>query len=388
MIIEFGIAGPNDDAAIRRLLAENPMPGAVTVSFEREPDYFLGHGVPGDRCITVKAVDAEDGNLAGIVSLASGERFVGGKPRPVGYVGGLRVDRRYRGAGIPLRAMRYLRELVSGVNGADNSGERWPDVWFSVLADENGDAVRIFTSRPRPSFPELVRVARIRTLGILTRRNALWGRDLFRLPYTGSRTRPFLRAGGPEDLPAIAGFLRDHAPDREFFPVYRADHFSGDTRTPGFSPRDFLLAFDGNEIVGVCGVWDQSGFKQTVVHGYGGRLARLRPLFNTMAPVVGMKRLPGPGERLDSVTLCFVAIKNDDPRVFRALLRRAVHDAYAAGKPYLLAGFCEGDPLLRVASRFRHIGYRSTMYAFTFDQTREPDAFDRRKIPYVEIAAL
>ena len=37
MTFRFDIAGPDDDAEIRALLARNPVPGRVVVSYEREP---------------------------------------------------------------------------------------------------------------------------------------------------------------------------------------------------------------------------------------------------------------------------------------------------------------------------------------------------------------
>ena len=53
-----------DDASVRYQLANNPVPGDVTVASEREPNYFVGHGAMGDRCTTTKAVDAASGKLA------------------------------------------------------------------------------------------------------------------------------------------------------------------------------------------------------------------------------------------------------------------------------------------------------------------------------------
>ena len=118
MKFDFGVAEPADDAAIRRLLAANPMPGAVTVAFEREPDYFLGHAVMGERCVTLKAVVAESRELAGVMCIASTERFVGGVVKPVGYIGQLRIHKPYRGYLLPLRASRFVTPTPSRRTGS------------------------------------------------------------------------------------------------------------------------------------------------------------------------------------------------------------------------------------------------------------------------------
>lgn len=55
----FDLATEADDPALRHLLATNPLPGSVTVTYEREPNYFLGcpvmghfYQVPVARCRT------------------------------------------------------------------------------------------------------------------------------------------------------------------------------------------------------------------------------------------------------------------------------------------------------------------------------------------------
>ena len=45
--ITVRLANQSDDPDIRHLLATNPVPGQVTITYEREPDYFLGCGTMG-----------------------------------------------------------------------------------------------------------------------------------------------------------------------------------------------------------------------------------------------------------------------------------------------------------------------------------------------------
>ena len=312
MKFDFGVADHSDDAAIRRLLAHNPMPGAVTAAFEREPDYFLGEGAMGERCLALKAIDTGSGDLAAVICIASAQRFVGGGSGSVGYIGQLRIDTRYRGYLMAMRANAYVRSIAS---------TGWPEIWFTVLADQNPEALAIFARRPRPSFPSLQRVSGFRTLGIPTR------------PARKKERRdPEIRGGGDVGLAAIVEFLRRHGSRREFFPVYDEGDFGGSGRTPGFAVEDFLVACDDRGIAGVCGVWDQSSFKQTAVHGYRGLLRRTRPLLNPFAPLTGLGRLPPKGDRLRSASLSFLAVRDDDLEVFRRLLLAAIDSAHRQGK--------------------------------------------------------
>src|SRR5215831_12146863 len=55
--VEFDVAKPGDDPEIRRLLRDSSTRGSISISLEREPDYFLeaknlsarGEGAPADH---------------------------------------------------------------------------------------------------------------------------------------------------------------------------------------------------------------------------------------------------------------------------------------------------------------------------------------------------
>ena len=60
--------------------------------------------------------------------------------------------------------------------------------------------------------------------------------------------------------------------------VWRSAHVTG-TRS-GLAWRDFTLALRDDRVVGCVACWDQRAFKQAIVRGYSGRLARWRPVLN------------------------------------------------------------------------------------------------------------
>src|SRR5688572_13551910 len=82
--VDFAIAAPEDDAEIRRLLRENPMRGAISISLEREPDYFKGCSLGASRDITIVA--RKSGKVVCVGSCSIRRRFVNGNPMAVGYL--------------------------------------------------------------------------------------------------------------------------------------------------------------------------------------------------------------------------------------------------------------------------------------------------------------
>src|SRR6185503_2625474 len=125
--VEFGVATKADDPDIRRLLRDNPMPGKVSLSLEREPDYFADAGLPGE--IKQSIVARQDGRLLCTGSCVIRQRFVNGQPRRVGYLGGLRLDAPYAGRfDILRRGYEFFRELQTGAAA---------DFYFTSIAADN-----------------------------------------------------------------------------------------------------------------------------------------------------------------------------------------------------------------------------------------------------------
>ena len=59
-------------------MASDHMQGAMTLSFRREPDYFLGCGVQGDESQIIKCVDSKSGRIVGLGARHSKRLFVNG----------------------------------------------------------------------------------------------------------------------------------------------------------------------------------------------------------------------------------------------------------------------------------------------------------------------
>src|SRR5690349_16107525 len=81
---QFDLAMPADDAQLRRILAETPMEGHISLSFCREPSYFEAAAVDGRFRQTVAARDSQVGQAVGFGSRSVSNRFVNGQVRPVG----------------------------------------------------------------------------------------------------------------------------------------------------------------------------------------------------------------------------------------------------------------------------------------------------------------
>jgi hypothetical protein len=342
--LELDLATPADDAGLRRLLRENPMPGNIELAFEREPSAFLAASVEGDPHHIIVAREARSGRVVGMGSRAVREVFVNGAPCRVGYLSQLRLERGHRGRR-QLLAGGYA--LLRALRAADEA----PFDLTSIVAD-NRAALRLL-SAGLPGLPAYRALATFVTLVMAVKRRRSTTSASLRLER-GSRARM-------EDVAACLELNRRRS---QFGPRFSAADLLSPERSRGLRPEDFQLAVRQGRVVGCLAVWNQAAFKQVVVRGYARSLGYVRPWLNAAAPFIGVPRLPALGEALPHAFVSHVAVDDDDAAVYQALLDGAHADAREGGFSHLLVGFVEGHPFLRLtAHRYSARRYSSILHA-------------------------
>ncbi|MBI5017962.1 MAG: hypothetical protein HZB55_21045 [Deltaproteobacteria bacterium] len=365
---EFRLAGDEDDEDLRRLMVENPVPGRVTLSYEREPDYFAGCGPLGSFWQVLLVRHRSTGTLAGVGCRASRPLFVNGRVEEVGYLGHLRVDRRFRGRWLVPRAFRELRALHE---------DRPVAGYVTTIVEDNAEALGVLVDRARGPIPGYRPVGLLHTLALAAKP-----------PRSGSRGPCEVRWGHDVALADVTSFLAESGGRRQFFPLFREEDFApGSPVTRGFRLEDLAVALRGREVAGVLGLWDQSGYKQTVVRGYGTALRWARPLVNAVSGPLGYPRLPPVGSPLRAGFGSFRCVDGDDPAVWRVLLAHVLGRARDRGLSYVMVGLMEGDPLLSTTRSLPHVEYRSRLYTVSWDDGGFHARLDGRAA-HVEIAAL
>jgi len=363
--VDLAVAG--DDAAIRGLYRSQPMPGRISVAFEREPDFSLGCRVTGEDCQIVVARTSTGGEIAGVACRSARRLYINGSEQRLGYLGQLRIDERFRGRWLVSRGFALLKQLH----------ETDPLVSYLVsIVDGNQEATRVLVRNRRKMFPAFHAVADFCTLAVSVRG--------YKPAISAHAT---ITAANPNQLAEVAAFLRACGSSRQFFPVCTEERLRGLTAL-GFRIEDLRIARRNGEIIGVAVLWDQSAYKQTVVRGYSGWMKAAAPIYNLTAPWLGRATLPRPGEKLRSAYAAFLCVANDDQNVFAPLLRELYNLARFRGFDYLLVGLDARDPLLPVARDYAHIPYPSRLYLAEWpDGGHVHERLDRRPA-YVDIATL
>src|SRR5574342_320852 len=158
--LTFELASERDDPDLRRLLRENPLPGSISLSFEREPCYFDASSVEGEFHQTIVARESDSGRVIALGHRSVRPLFVNGRVQDIGYMSQLRVNPTY-GKGLYL-----ARGLAGGFKKYHELHQdgRAPFYLMSVIED-NLPARRLLTSG-LPEYPHAREYARMFTYAV------------------------------------------------------------------------------------------------------------------------------------------------------------------------------------------------------------------------------
>jgi len=118
-------------------------------------------------------------------------------------------------------------------------------------------------------------------------------------------------------------------------------------------------------------------------------LARWRPLLNLAAKVGGWPVLPPIHTPFRHAFISHLALDDDNPTLFAALLRTVYNHAITRAYSYVMLGLPETNPLCSlVTSAYRQVTYRSQIYLAAWADGREALAQVDPRMPGLEIAVL
>lgn len=369
-VYSFGLAASEDDDELRALLSATPMGGDISIAFRREPGFFRSSRMDGIYSDII-VVRCRGEGIVGMGIRSVRELYVNGQSRRFGYLSTLRCLPKHRGGTLLPRAYKYLKSLHHSRGDVP--------AYITTIASGNRAALSALTGA-RAGLPYYHDRGNYHTLAIPVSR-----RTRFRKEQPGYS----LCAATARMLPAIVSFLNEHGAQRQFFPVVREeDFFIPGSKFDGLAPENLFVACQGDRICGLLGAWDQSAFRQQVVHGYHNHLQYTRPLYNAWAMLRGYPKLPPPGAQIRAIMGALFVTANRDPMLLELLAGAALESAAQKGFEFLLIGFHENDGFTGHLRPWSWVEYRTRLFLVSwleFDAFLE--AIDDRS-PYLELGTL
>jgi hypothetical protein len=375
--VRFALARAEDDVALRRLLRTNPMRGEISLTFEREPDYFRGCGIADADDQTLVAF--ESNRLVCMGRCSVGTRFLNGLPHRVSYLGELRLDASAQGRfDILRRGYQFFREL----HEVDP-----PAVWFTSIASDNDRSIR-FLERNLRGMPRYDFLGEFVTVLIAVPQRA------FAIARLTSRARATLdprelrcEAGSPALAAQMTRLLNKQGGRLQFATAWASEKLQA-LEQWGLSPGDWQCVLRGQELVACAALWDQRPFRQTIIRGFSRRMTAIRPLINLAASALGTAGIPAVGSTLAHGFLSPLAAVSGGDELLLPLIRTSLARARQRRLDFLTLGFAATDPSVAILRRhFRCREYHSRLYRVSWPDDGAGPAFDDRPLA-PEVALL
>ncbi|MGV3533527.1 MAG: hypothetical protein ACO1QR_14265, partial [Chthoniobacteraceae bacterium] len=306
----FDVATEADDAAIRRLLRENAMEGAVSLTLEREPDNFRGVGLAGGEDQTIVAFTGE--RLACMGRCSQRDCWLDGRATRVGYLAELRLDSHARGQFRILRdGYKFFHELQQDAPA---------EFYFTSIGAENERARRLLERGVR-GMPSYIFLAELETL-------------LVTVPRRPRRARLQLETATDQDIPDIVRLQNLHGSRFQLAAVW-TDETIRALQHHGLPIHRFRVLREGGELVACGALWDQRGFRQIVIQRYAFPLSLARCPLDLASRILGTPRLPRPGAALPHAFLSPLAFAPGAEAMLPDFLEAFFPLAAQAGIEYL-----------------------------------------------------
>lgn len=359
------MARESDDTGLVQLMERVVMPGSVSLSACYEGSFFSALEAEGYGQKTL--VGEKFGTLVAAGTVTKRMVYLQGEPTEVGYLASLRIAPEERGTSILSKGYRLLREL-------QETELRLPFFLTSIMRN-NAAALGILTSG-RAGLPHYRLVGGYKTAVIPTFR-ACARRDGFTL-----------LGGDDAGCDPVFHCFERYGRAKDFFTVYAREEWAqGTGMLKGMKPEDFIVAFQGVEPVGVVALWDQSSFRKMMVKNYSGSMRFASILDRVVGKFTGAPLLPEQEEPFSPRYLSCVAVKNNDPEIFRALLAAAVTRMRGRKQKLLIAGCFEDDRLCPVLNSVFHIPFYSNIYTVDWNRSAAP-AFCAGRAHYLDAGSL
>lgn len=359
---EVRMAAESDDGIILNLIRQSPQPGRVVLNFEREPSFYYGARVTCDKPDVLVVFHKKTGDLAAVGNIGSRPIYVNGEEKDIRYAHDLRVATPYRGS---LALVRMFRE---------GKKKLMPNEWLQTVILAENEASISTVGSGRAGLPTYYPHGDIVTSLIFSPP---------RFPLKHAYT---IRKASADDLPKMQSLLDEEGPKHQFFPSYKLKKIiEGSSYFRDIRISDYWLAFDGDTLVGMVGVWNQKGFKQTRLIQYPGGLAWARHLYNLWSRLFGGVHLPAAGGVINYRTLHSVITRGDKPEVLAALIEPIAHIARRERMALVCAFFAQ-DPMRAALKKFTVQKLMSKHYLVSYDDDPGKTLDDR--MPYIEVARL
>lgn len=356
-----------DDAQLLELIAETMPSNGMTLSFERQPSYFMASHTQYNQpeIMVIYHADQPD-DILGMMNIGIKNCYINGELSKMKFAADLRIKRHARGKQSLEVFMEYVFNSLSDTL-----------VYQNIVLEDNKIA-RHLMHQPREGFATPYIYDQITTYTIAKVVKPSVKNDDYRVEKLTASTAHL-----------ATDFVAQMAQHYNFIPFYDfAELNQKHSFWLGLSYDDFSLVLNQhNDVVGLLGLWNQKSFKQTKVVHYSKLMNTLRPFYNLYAKFFGHIYLPEQGQSFDYLMGHSVLCDPVDKKLYAYLLYQLHLQTKARAKSAFCITLADNDPRAEVLKSCRAYKMKAIHGFHSFGASPE-ELFDRQRISYFETGRI
>lgn len=376
-------ARPEDDAALRQLIAVPMTTRGIMLSFQREPSYFAASQVIYKVNDHGVVEDPQTHDILGVYSNGYRPCYINGFKQDVRYACDLRIKRHARGRSILVNYIgpHFCQNMVN------------PNFSQVIIFNDNHVA-RAAVQSSKMGMPRYHDDCIIETLTLTgfksrTKREAFIQQQLQRTQTAAiDPAQLTVRVATVQDIPAMNAFIVEMTQYYNYVLAYDFNELAaGDAYFKNLNLDDFQLYWLGDKLVGMFGLWHQCGFKQSKIVDYGKLIALARPFYNIWARLTGAMVLPKRGESFQYHALHSLLCHPQQLDLHDQMLRDAYALSAQAGVASVSYTLAHQDPR-QALNAFYKGELLVGMHGFLCNDGNPLDYIDRSLIPFLEVGRI
>jgi hypothetical protein len=343
------------DKGIREL-CRIPVSGNISLALERESCYLDGAQVQCEQAEIYVAYEEAIDKVWAVINMGWRKLWYQNNIENVRYLSDLRIHP-------DKQKSTLLFSLIKKFN-SQNQNKSLP-AQTVVFADNSKMLqyiARLAQQKVPTSLPVYHKIGQLNTYLINFKTNAFHSKKII------------IRTAKTNDIQLMQEFLNTEGPKINFFPYYDFKNLESPYFL-GMSIDNFYLAFENDQLSGMCSVWNQIQFKQTKIVAYSKFYEKIKPLYNLVSHLFGNNKLPPPNTALNYGYLHSILIKNRVPYLFGSMLQYIRYDQRNNGFDYLMCSLHDNDPLSRMMEKRGYVRKIKGYYYLVNDGHPIPETF-------------
>lgn len=337
----------SDGTEMLNLIESDSAKGNIELIYTRRPNACLSYQKEGEAKIGL--VKDDEGSILLQIACVVKSYYINGQARRVGYVGGIRKKKDYKG-------------ILNWKDITDFVTQTKCDMFYCSFLEDNKAALDIF-SKKRKYIPEILPVCEYTTYIInpdaikrpIDRTNVKY--NINSKDNISSKEKDYIfRQIRESDLKDVYKFLNEEGQKYNFAPIAE-DLFK---QFHGLSIRDCYILEDKSRILAFGALWDQRDYKQYIVTRYTGYMKFFKK-FSKFTEIMGYIPIPKENEILNFPTLTMFYSKDNNSHYYNLFLYEIAKEIRKNYKMFII-GMTASHPNDCIYKKIRSIKFKSSIY--------------------------